>query len=769
MKNKQTLWTLLNNQANPKGIEIPMIQRDYAQGRENKVVSNLRKTFLKDIRKKTEAYLNGEISQKIELDFIYGSLENSKFIPLDGQQRLTTLYLLNFYLSIRDRNWASESHVFKKFTYQTRTSSKDFCSHLTDRKTFETLEAAFLLSEDKQSLNLSKIIKDQHWYFLAWNHDPTIQSMLVMLDEIHREFFASKITFEKLIDANEELISFYQLNIETYGLSDSLYIKMNARGKVLSDFENFKAKFQNCFREKHPALIKEFSDKIDGIWCDMMWDFTKPTELDGTMEKSNLVDVPLLNFIQFVSEMLYYHSGVDSEQDFHFDFELIEKVYQLEDNLRFLIDSFDLFYNLGIKDHLKKIDLTFEMIFSDSYVPGKVSLFEPNVNLFRRCIFKTSFDIREKLMLYSLLLYGTKQNSSIEVTTNLKDYLRICRNYIFNINQFQKDTVGSNLRKENYAAICKTLEEFYEEKDVYTKLLSENFEVNFYKLYVKHEKEKALLFNSKPELKELIHKLEDHNHLKGALYNLPINDTIENIQALVDNFYEIWEERFDGQIARALLAIGDYSIHVGGSNLGGIHFFGKKDKWNRILVARDKNSGYNEKIKNVLDQFFKEIRSIEGSMVQRFTTLKRKANVNELWRKLFIDNSIIWKGGSNNFSFYSDEDNDLRIEKLNGTNVLGIHKNAILEIIFNKITEQGIEIEFKEARYSEQSYLLLKTTIRVYAHRGAFQFENIDIKNDHSHLLNQFSVVELTPTSYKLIIGNNDNLETVLNFINKIL
>lgn len=769
MKNKQTLWTLLNNPENSKGIEIPMIQRDYAQGRENKVVSNLRKTFLKDIRKKTESYLNGEISQKIELDFIYGSLENSKFIPLDGQQRLTTLYLLNFYFSIRDRNWASELSVFRKFTYQTRISSKDFCRHLTDRDTFEILDAALLLNGDKESLKLSKIIKDQHWYFLAWNHDPTIQSMLVMLDEIHKEFYTSKITFEKLIDENEELISFYQLNIETYGLSDSLYIKMNARGKVLSEFENFKAKFSNSLKHKHPVLIKEFSVKIDGSWCDMIWDFTKPSELDGKMEKSNLVDVPLLNFIQYVTEMLYYHSGVDSEQDFHFDSELIEEVYQLEDNLRFLIDSFDLFYNLGTKDHSKNIDSTFEKIYSESHVSGKVSLFESNVNLFERCIYKTSFDIREKLMFYSLILYGIKNTSSIEDTTNFKDYLRICRNYIFNINQFQKDTVGSNLRKENYSAICNNLEALYDDKDVYNRIISGNHEGTYYKLYLQHEKGKAHLIISNPDLKESIHRLEDHNLLKGALYNLPITDSNQNVKELVHNFYEIWGNRFDGQIARALLAIGDYSINVGGSNLGGIHFFGKKDKWNRILIARDKNSGYNKKVKIVLDHFFKEIGKLEGSMVERFAILKQNANVDELWRRIFIDNKIIWKEGANNFAFFSDEDNDFRIEKLNGTNVLGIHRNAILEIIFNKAKDQGINIGFKEARYSEQSYLLLENSVKVYAHIGSIIFDNMDIKNNHPNLLKKYDVEEVSPTSYKLLFKDNDVIETTVNFIKDIL
>jgi hypothetical protein len=41
----------------------------------------------------------------LNLDFIYGSMEShrpSDFLPLDGQQRLTTLFLLHWYMAWRD-------------------------------------------------------------------------------------------------------------------------------------------------------------------------------------------------------------------------------------------------------------------------------------------------------------------------------------------------------------------------------------------------------------------------------------------------------------------------------------------------------------------------------------------------------------------------------------------------------------------------------------------------------------------------------------------
>jgi uncharacterized protein with ParB-like and HNH nuclease domain len=73
-------------------IEIPIIQRDYAQGRNSREVNRIREGFL-------SALYNALTQDKpIKLDFIYGDInEGTKVLtPLDGQQRLTTLFLLHW-------------------------------------------------------------------------------------------------------------------------------------------------------------------------------------------------------------------------------------------------------------------------------------------------------------------------------------------------------------------------------------------------------------------------------------------------------------------------------------------------------------------------------------------------------------------------------------------------------------------------------------------------------------------------------------------------
>ena len=82
-----------------KRVEIPLIQRDYAQGRTDPATSQIRSAFLEVLH----AALSANEPQEIGLDFVYGDVETDSgtLRPLDGQQRLTTLFLLHWYIAYR--------------------------------------------------------------------------------------------------------------------------------------------------------------------------------------------------------------------------------------------------------------------------------------------------------------------------------------------------------------------------------------------------------------------------------------------------------------------------------------------------------------------------------------------------------------------------------------------------------------------------------------------------------------------------------------------
>ena len=254
-------WKLLREHK----IEIPIIQRDYAQGREDK--EEIRDNFL-------NALLHSlDTNVPIKLDFIYGSIKNKISQPLDGQQRLTTLFLLHWYAATKSQLLNTENiKILEKFTYETRISSRDFCNTLVYNPIYIT-----------ETMNLSSEIVDSAWFFLSWKKDPTIDAMLRTLNDIHKYFFNVENLWEKLT-SDESLISFYHIELEDIGLTDDLYIKMNARGKLLSSFENFKASFQKHINDNKwdddKDFVNTFAFKIDTKWTDLFWTHRKENKID---------------------------------------------------------------------------------------------------------------------------------------------------------------------------------------------------------------------------------------------------------------------------------------------------------------------------------------------------------------------------------------------------------------------------------------------------------------------------------------------------------
>ena len=181
--NEYTFWQLINEYA----IQIPIIQRDYAQGRAFERIEEIRNSFLGSIQEALED------NKHLDLDFVYGSMKNDKiFVPLDGQQRLTTLFLLHWYLAVKENRIDKVRQILIKFTYETRTSSREFCNALVN-------DSSALKNVEFKSLEkISDHIQNANWFFMSWQRDPTIKSMLVMLDAIHSKFKTTNNLFDRL-------------------------------------------------------------------------------------------------------------------------------------------------------------------------------------------------------------------------------------------------------------------------------------------------------------------------------------------------------------------------------------------------------------------------------------------------------------------------------------------------------------------------------------------------------------------------------------------
>jgi hypothetical protein len=281
-------------------IRIPMIQRDYAQGRPSE--AEVREEFLGALESALKLPAD-DSSLPLNLDFIYGSVEGqeeTRFSPLDGQQRLTTLFLLHWYLAWNDGCWEAFYALFRagdhsRFSYSVRPSSNEF---------FDALVAFQPGCPPADVTSLSGLITNQSWYFRSWRLDPTIQSTLHMLDALHRRFAGTAGLFARLTSEDKPVITFQLLDLENFGLSDDLYIKMNARGKPLTPFEMFKARYEQELSGQFSGQtrtighlsfsVAEFvARRMDTAWADMFWAHRD--------QKTNLYDEIIMNVFRVVA------------------------------------------------------------------------------------------------------------------------------------------------------------------------------------------------------------------------------------------------------------------------------------------------------------------------------------------------------------------------------------------------------------------------------------------------------------------------------------
>lgn len=230
-------------------VVIPGIQRHYVQGANNPKAESVRKQFIKEIFTAIEKKQN-----EFNLHFIYGPINTNgedSFVPVDGQQRLTTLWLIARYAVEKAESSDRKDllRLLSRFTYEDRINAKRFCQALTCE------DSRWNITQDPNPNILC-----QDWFVDYWKEDETVASMIRMLSTIHEEWnkHQDSITAEDILEAIASKIRF-ELKIDAFG--DDIYMKMNARGLQLTQWENFKGKFSEDLREdKKEWWVKEMEE-----------------------------------------------------------------------------------------------------------------------------------------------------------------------------------------------------------------------------------------------------------------------------------------------------------------------------------------------------------------------------------------------------------------------------------------------------------------------------------------------------------------------------
>jgi hypothetical protein len=489
-------------------IVVPIIQRDYAQGRMLPEITRIRNRFL-------NALFNAVEGDQITLDFIYGDIDsNGTMTPLDGQQRLTTLFLLHWY-AVKKENIDSKEYAFlKMFSYETRYSARDFCVNLVD------FNPVFI-----ENTHISEQIKNQYWFPMSWTKDQTISSMLVMIDAIHNKFINVENLWQKL---KSKKITFYFLPIKDMGLTDELYIKMNSRGKPLTQFEHFKAEFERQLKETDPELQKTISSKIDNEWTTLLWNYRG---------SDNVIDDEFLRYFRFICDIICYKDGNSPVGRSTDEFDLLDMYFSDSvENIKFLESYFDCWAN---------IDEGNPKSFFDKF--GQENIFKDSLDNYADITGsrQTKFSLNKKIVLYATVTFLNNRKNISD-----KEYfrrMRIIKNLIENSRDEISDSI-SRVGGNRMPAILKQVDSIMSNGEIDLSL-----DINFNKNQLDEEKEKIAWLRDNPDKEQILFELEDHKLLYGQIGIVGL----ENPE-LFKRFKMLFSCNYD-KISCALLSLGDYT------------------------------------------------------------------------------------------------------------------------------------------------------------------------------------------------------------------
>lgn len=709
---KLTLWKALEQYH----IVIPTIQRDYAQGRKNDPkIAQIRKTFLQAlVQSLTE-------NQELELDFVYGSLNHKTLELLDGQQRLTTLFLLHCYLVHKNKLNIKEIDVVKerlqKFSYQTRTSSKLFISQLVAK-----------LVEMEWSGKPSMTIENEAWFLAVWRKDPTIISILTMLDELD-SLLASKTADElnKLWVnlSNQSVLNFYLLPMDEFSLTDELYIKMNARGVQLTEFENFKAWLQGFLEHKiDTSKANAFFQSIDTTWTDLIWTMSK--------DWGKSFDASFIHFFKICllcehQKYLSKNKSVDSTNE--------DDIESLVSRLRLNLfisqtEYMDLFSNevSNTIDHITAL-LDFAVVKQKS----QNNIFE---------ILSKDKPSYEEQANFATAYYFTKYIQNID---QFEDWNRISGWLVKNAKGYYNseklmlsvlDALEQLAIHIGHDSVLDKISTLHQHQNIIELCSKTAFE----KSHIEHEIEKAKLIIQNPAWKELLKKYEEHNYFYGRVDFILDYAKADEGNICMDKFTyyaeiaaHLFTDEFikdkEYRLHRCFLSLGNYFVKYRiNLNFCSDSYSSYRDRAENWRAVFDKNRVSEENKQPQLKILFDLLDDdVSFSKLERIRNQKL-AQVYD-WRRYFILDDRVFSYCS--YALIRKESNDL-IYLLKTSGLKGKHAELKSYVLYFTLQSPEYSLEKTDLVYVSVSNretmpsLMVKNKLRITFKNGEFINEIIE-------------------------------------------
>ena len=632
-------------------IRIPMIQRDYAQGRP--AAEDVREEFLDTLQQAFTFTPSGD-ARHLNLDFIYGSVEAdsaSAFLPLDGQQRLTTLFLLHWYLAWRDGCQADFCQVFRegtgsRFSYSVRPSSSEF---------FDELVNFWPEREAVKGTSLTGLITNQAWYFRYWRLDPTIQSCLTMLGAIHERFADVTGAYARLTDEHQPVITFQLLDLDHFGLSDDLYIKMNARGKPLTPFETFKARYEHDLKGQFSdetryingkafSVADFFARRMDTRWADFFWAYRD--------KETHLYDDAIMNFLHAVAfacrdpESLGYLEEIST-----FRSKPLKASYSLYHKSGWLERDFSSTVML-LLEAWSEDDNRFTPLLSDNPYFNESAMFQRLVSE------PASMAYTELVQLFAYVAF-LRCASEVPDSQALLEWMRVICNLSINTSYERPADLQRSL-----SAVQALVPH---SADILSYFAStEKATAGFYLQQIAEEQLKSELLLAHLGWRPLIERAEKHGYFKGQIeFLLDFSGVITKRSEVAMTQWDAsvhvaLQQRFteylgkaemmfgarglssitDFRWERALLSLGDYLLKSGYNYSFLVNSASEQASWKRLL-----RGGIGENVleaRLLLNKLFEQI-NLDAPIESQLDEIIANAGEIEGWRRIMVDTPEIFR------------------------------------------------------------------------------------------------------------------------------
>lgn len=321
--------------------------------------------------------------------------------------------------------------------------------------------------------------------------------------------------YEKLTNTIKPYITFQFLDLLSFSLSDEIYIKMNARGKPLTIFENFKAKleqkiqsfegpwptYQLSFKGGHVDGYEYFIHKVDTDWANLFWPYRNENSDD------NNFDDEIMNFIRLIIAYQYLIDKKEQPIEAHV---ISDDIFGRNGQLEPLTLSKYEELNCLNKDFFVRLISILDLIYNDGLADNKIKNYTANGYHYSEektfiSVLKNDASYDDKLRFYAFYSFMVKSPNVNELTEWLRVVYNLTENTIINTSD------------EFFKAFW-AIDKLCQSKSPILESLVNDIEISgFTGAQITEEKIKAHLLSKSQEWREVIVAAEKHSFLKGQI------------------------------------------------------------------------------------------------------------------------------------------------------------------------------------------------------------------------------------------------------------